>query len=610
MTRRNSSTRGRHLSYGAAAVLAGASLLLSCLTGAASASPRRAHSGPKGTATFALQPTDSFSWMLPLENGANEEPWELSTDEGMWLPLYFAGKGSDPVINYRLSLADPPVYSDGGRTVTIRLKHFVWSDGRPVTTRDVEFFFNLYKAGESKIATYVSGEFPGNIRRIDYVSPTEFVLHLDRSYSEQWYTDNQLVNIVPMPQHAWDKESSTARVGNYDKTPAGAAKVFNFLYGQSEKLSSYVSNPLWHVVDGPFEVTSYNPVNGDTTLTANRSYRGPDRPHLLHVVLETFTSDTAEVDALRSGGVDYGYIPYSDYGLVGYFKSHGFAVKPWAPDYEQSVEIGFTSPRYGPLVRQLYIRQALQHLVDEPLYLKTTLDGIGQLTYGPVPNIPGSPYVSPQERRDPYTYSVSAARRLLVAHGWKKGAGGIMVCARPGTSSRDCGAKIARGRKLSLLMSYTITSLVELAAQAQAFQTAARRAGIEVDLDPESATTQYSDDGVCPPGPCNYALVLYPLWFTNYGDLGILPTLEQQFAKGNYYGGGYYSPETQRLIEEAQTHTGLRYLYRLENYVSRQVAALWWPTGDNQISVVSDKLHNWQPQQAFGNPMPQRWTLG
>ena len=430
-------------------VVAGA--LAAVALGACSSTTAPPSGGNGKTATYALQATDSFTWMLPLENGANEEPWTLGVDESLWLPLYFEGKGSAPVINYASSLALPPVYSDGGRTVTITLKHYLWSNGRPVTTRDIEFFFNLYKVGEPKIATYVPGQFPDNITSIDYKSATTFVLHLDKAYSEQWYTDNQLVNIVPMPQRSWDRESTAGPVGNFDLTASGATKVFNFLYGQSEQLSTYASNPLWKVVDGPFTVTNYDAVNGRTELTDNKAYTGPDKPRLEHVIVEDYSSDAAEVDALRSGSIDYGYIPYSDYGLVGYFEHHGYTVAPWAPDYEQSMEVGYTSPVYGPLVGQLYIRQALQHLVNESLYLKTTLDGIGQLTYGPVPNVPGSPYVSPAERQDPYPYSVSAARGLLTAHGWKPGSNGIMICERAGTGPSDCGKGITAGRSLTLL---------------------------------------------------------------------------------------------------------------------------------------------------------------
>ncbi|MHB8296553.1 MAG: hypothetical protein ACYDH5_18460, partial [Acidimicrobiales bacterium] len=50
-------------------------------------------------------------------------------------------------------------------------------------------------------------------------------------------------------------------------------------------------------------------------------------------------------------------------------------------------------------------------------------------------------------------------------------------------------------------------------------------------------------------------------------------------------------------------------LHNYQNYISRQVAGLWFPTGDNQISVVKNTLQGWQPQQAFGSPRASRWYL-
>lgn len=575
-------------------------------TSTAAAAAKQAKRVTGGTATYALQATDSFSWMLPYENSANEEPWELSTDEGMWRPLYFEGQGDRPVINTKLSLAYPPVYSDHDTTITIRLKHFRWSDGEPVTTSDVRFALELYKAGEDQIASYVPGEFPDNVTSIDYVSPTELVLHLNRSYSSQWYTDNQLVNIIPFPRQEWDRESLTGPVGHYASTPAGAKKVFTFLYDQSEELSTYATNSLWQVVDGPWHLTSYNPTTGTTELTVNKAYSGPEKPHLDHVILDTFTSDTAEVDALRTGTIDYGWIPYSDLGLTHYFESNGFTVLPWTTDYFQNAELGYTGP-YGKFVRQLYIRQALQHLVNEPLYLKTTLHGIGQISYGPAPNIPGDVWASAEEKTDPDPYSISAAKTLLASHGWRRGTGGYVTCQRPGTGSGECGAGISAGTQLTLLMNDT-TGNASVLAQAEAFATAAKQAGIDIRLAPESATTMYSIDGVCPSSPpCNFGIALYPLWFENYGDMSIYPTDGFEFGKGEFFGGGYYSPTYEHLLKLAQTHSGVKYLYATEDYLSRNIAALWFPTGDNQISVVKDTLKGWRPQQVFGDWRASRW---
>ncbi len=56
--------------------------------------------------------------------------------------------------------------------------------------------------------------------------------------------------------------------------------------------------------------------------------------------------------------------------------------------------------------------------------------------------------------------------------------------------------------------------------------------------------------------------------------------------------------------------SGLAPLYAYQNYISRQVAALWFPTWANQISVVKSTLHGWQPQQTFGFPEWSNWYYG
>lgn len=590
------------------ALLLGAALLLAGCGSPKAAPTATARGEPVagGTAVYATSSTTYFHWMLPLPSETTWTPNNMAVSYGMWRPLYYEGKGASPVINEKLSLAYPPVYSHHDTVVTIRLKHYLWSDGKPVTASDVQFFFDIYKAGKSDVGYYVHGDFPDNVKSLDIISPSELVLHLDGSYSQDWYTDNQLTQIVPLPEQAWDEESASGPVGSYASTPAGAAKVFHFLYSQSETVSTYSTNPLWKVVDGPWVIDTYNPTTFETELSANRSYSGPEKPHLAHYAIEVFQSATAEVAALRSGSIDYGYLPFSDYRLESYFSSHGYTVSPWAPDFTQWAELGYTSPTYGPLVRQLYIRQALQHLVDEPVYLKQALHGFGQLTYGPVPDIPHSPYVTKDDRTDPDPYSVAAARRLLAAHGWTKGPNGYLECTRPGSAGNDCGPGISKGRELSLLLRYEAPS-EELAAQAQAFSSAASSAGIDIVLHPESANTQYAVGGVCPPGPCDWGIMLWAVWVWNYGEPAILPTESAQFGKGNYFGGGYYSPEAQRLIDAAHTHTGLSYVYAIEDYLSRQVAALWFPTGDNSISVVKDRLQGWEPQNAFGQPRPSRW---
>ncbi len=578
-----------------------------CAGQAASSGGSRGSSPVKGgTATFALPIGEDFSWIFPIENQNNNEPWDMNVEASMWRPLYFAGQGAKPVIDQSLSLAYPPVWSAGNTVVTIRLKHYMWSDGQPVTSRDVEFFMNLERANKNQDAWYTPGTMPDNIKSVSYPNSSTIVMHLTKAYSQQWFDNNQLTWIFPLPQHVWDKTSLTGKVGNYDMTTAGAKAVFSFLFAQSRQVATYATSPLWQVVDGPWRLTGYDPTTFQTTLQPNTHYSGPVKARLSKFVIDSFPSETAELDALRSGQVTYGYLPFSDYGLSGQLQRQGFTIAPWAPDYVQWAELGYTSKTYGPLVRQLYIRQALQHLVDQPLFMTKLFHNLGQYTYGPVPNLPGNPYVSPQEKIDPYPYSIAAARSLLSAHGWAPGAGGVMVCKHPGTGSSQCGAGIAAGRQLSFSMMYS-TGSPSLVAEVQAYQTAARSAGISITLNPQTETTMFSIGGTCPPGPCNWGIVIYGAWMWNYGQSDVYPTSEGEFDAGNYWGGGYSSATADKLILAAQQQSGVSHLYAEENYLSRQVAALWFPTQDNSISVVKDTLSGWQPQQVFANPMPENW---
>jgi peptide/nickel transport system substrate-binding protein len=587
-------------------IVALGALLAAC--GSSSTSSSSSTSGvPANYASFALHSGDTFSWVLPLPNQANYEPWDQNAEYGMYRPLYVAGNGASPTINEAWSMANPPVYNANDTQVTVTLKPWRWSDGQPVTARDVQFFFNLYKANKANIATYVPGNFPDNVASFTVNSPTSFTLTLTHPVNPLWFSDNELTDVVPLPQHVWDRTSASGPVGNYDLTTSGAQAVFKFLTKQSNDLSTYATNPLWKVVDGPWKLASYDPTTGRTVFVRNDAFSGPDKPKLAGYVLESFPSQTAEVNALRSGQLTYGYLPLSDYKLASSLRNDGYTIAPWVTDYVQWAELGYTSPKYGPLVRQLYIRQALQHLVDEPLYMSEALHGYGQYTYGPVPNIPGSPYVTPEERTDPDPYSPAAAKSLLEAHGWTLGSSGVMVCSNPGTGSNQCGAGIAKGEALNLLFMYQSGSPT-LAAQVEAFATAAHQAGIGISLDPQTQSTMFSIGGVCPQaGPCNWGIILYRTFLWNFGQGDVLPTGGQMFGKGNYWGGGYYDPTAQTLIDETHTEPGLATLFAYENYISRQVAALWFPTWDWQISVISNKLHGWAPQQVFGNPTPSRW---
>lgn len=560
-------------------------------------------------ATYALQTGEVFSWMLPLENEVNYQVYDANIELGMWLPLYAAGKGSKTGIDYGRSIGKPPVYSDGNKTVTVTLRTgFSWSDGTKVTTADIKFFFELFTAGKTTLGEYIPGEMPDDIKSVTYPTPYQFVLHLKRAYNPLWFTGDQLTWIIPLPAQAWDKTCTTCPVGNTATTASGAKKVFDYLFGQSKRLRTYSTNPLWKTVDGPWIIRTYSPITHDATFARNTAYTGPTTPQLASYKVDSFATGTAELDALRSGSVTFGYVPLSDLKEVDYFKGHGFTVKPWKFFYNEAIEFGYTSKTWGPLVQQLYIRQALEHLITQTLYITRTLGGYGLPDYGPVANYPNSKYVSSAIRKNFYPYNPHTAAKLLKTHGWVEGPNGIDVCKHPGTSPHDCGKGIPKNKQLSFLFYYE-TGTTSFFAQVSGFQSAAKKVGIGITLQGQTLTTMYSVAGVCPnTGPCKWGLAGYAGYLWPYSYNTIVPTGKNEFGLGNFWAGGYSDSKAQSLITAADHGAGVKPLYRVEKYLAKDVASLWWPLED-EVVVVRKNLKGWEHLSPYGTIVPSRWHV-
>src|SRR5580693_9701301 len=222
------------------AVAAAALLAAACSSSSGtSASGGKAVSG--GTATFAELPGATPNYIFPMLTAAYYSVTNIEQFQRLsFRSLYWVGNGKgQPVVDPALSLAALPVYSDNDSVVTIHLGNYTWSDGQPVTTRDVAFWINMLRANKTSFAAYIPGEFPDNLKSYKIVNAKTIVLTLNGSYNPNWFTNDQLTQITPLPQQAWDKESATGPIGNYDETTAGAKAVFNSLTDQSKDISTY-----------------------------------------------------------------------------------------------------------------------------------------------------------------------------------------------------------------------------------------------------------------------------------------------------------------------------------------------------------------------------------
>ncbi len=587
--------------------------------GPAGAAPLRHLTGPTGTITYAEPVGTTPTYLFPLYDGSNTNAAYFQTT--CWLPLYSFGSNSSPniAVDGKLSLAKPPVLSNDNKKITIVLKKYDWSTGAPVTSRDLVFWMNIMLNEKTNFSNYRPGGWMDHVASYSAPSPSTFVLDLSTAYSTSYLVDDALSVLVPIPQQAWDKTSATSLDSNYDQTAAGAKEVYKYLNQQSKSLSTWDTNPLWQVVDGPWRIepgTGFQ-VTGQLTFVPNTHYSGPNKPKAAEFEKLPFTSASAEFNALRSGSIDYGYVPSTDVGQVPALKSSGFKVEPWTGWGVSYITINYSNPRDGDIVKQLYVRQAMQMLIDQPEYIKTLLGGYGTPTYGPVPTAPKSPYLSPSLRSNPYPYDPAKATHLLEAHGWSIGKGGVARCTKPGSGSHHCGAGIARGTSLDVSLTYA-SGTPSVAEEVQAMKTSFEHAGIDLVLKEGPLTTVVDATFECqgkPMSKCSSRSPMLSYWGSPSYQYSpdYYPTGETLFACGAATNDGNYCNHTvEALINRADgraTATSLRTFHQLDVLLAKQLPVLWMPNAPVQISAISPKLGGVKAQDASGDINAATWFV-
>jgi peptide/nickel transport system substrate-binding protein len=606
----------------AVCAVAGMTAITAGTAQAASANHAHAKSASGGVVTFAEQPGSPPTYIFPLYNGANSGNNNITyLQPQMWLPLYWFGHptNSAATINYKLSMAEPPVFSNGGKTITMKLKHYVWSTGAPVTARDVVFWMNLVLAEKTSYAGYVPGGWMTHVASSTAPSPTTFVLTLNKAYNQTYILYNGLATLTPMPQQAWDKTSTAGAVGTYDTTSAGAKAVYTYLNGRSLSLSSWDTTPLWQVVDGPWHLqpTTGFQVTGQVIMVPNKKYSGPNKAKISEFEELPFTTAAAEYNALRSGAVDYGYVPTTDLGTVTSLKSSGYRVVPWYEWGLTFVGILFTNPKYAALVNQLYIRQAMQTLIDQPEYIKSILGNYGTPTYGPVPTFPKTNFLAKAETKNPYPFSPKKAKKLLTSHGWTIHAGGTDVCKRPGTGATQCGKGIAAGAKLSISFMYP-SGFPDIDNEIQVLRSAYSAAGIHLTLSEAPENTVLADaygcigkkPATCPTNTPALSIIASPVY--TYVPI-YYPDGTSLFGCGGATNGGNYCNKKVNqeitMIESEGNSASLKTLYSYQEYVAKQLPDLWFPNAAYQISAISTKLKGVPAQDSTAHIYPSTWTL-
>jgi peptide/nickel transport system substrate-binding protein len=609
---------------GVAAVAATALLAAGCGSSNSGGGGSSSTSVKNAVATLPLVTGTGANCIFPFTGTqcysvANYEDFEFQ----MVLPLYQFGGNSETnvTVNYPLSPANAPVFSNGGKTVVINFKGWKWSDGSTVDAKDLIFFLNMLEAEKTGFAGYSPGLLPDNMASYSATGPNQVTLQLKQAYGATWFTYNQLATLTPMPL-AWDVTSTSGAAGSggcaSDSAADGWAKckaVYTFMQAQNKLTSSYATSPLWKVVDGPYKLVSYN-VNGNIEMKPNASYSGAPKAQVT-LNFKEYTSDTAVYTGLRTGALTTDgpnvSVPSTDLAPAGKgfvppsnpLASAGYTLMP---AYQYGIGyayINFHNPTYGPVFKQLYFRQALMMLDNQKAMASSVGRGYNYPTTAGVPPQPsaGNPFISPAMQENggqgPYPFDPSKAESLLSAHGWKN-VGGVLTC------QGSCGAGIKKGTQAKFSIAYT-SGLSTQASFVQILKSGLSQAGIQLTAVPQTFNNLLADTVPCKPtqASCKWTFLYLGGWLFN--GPGFEPTGEPLYLTGAPNNSGSYSdPKMDQLIKATQTSPSMTVFHNYADYSAQQVPALWMPW-NTSIDAVSNDLHNahWSP---FLTWYPQYWT--
>ena len=267
--------------------------------------------------------------------------------------------------------------SEDGLLWTVHIRDDVkFTDGEPLTARDVAFTYNTVKEASSV----------NDFTMLDHaeaLDDTTVVFHMTRPFSIWPYT-MAVVGIVP--EHAYDSAS-------YGSNPIGSGR---YILKQWDKGQQVI-------------------------LDANPDYYG-EQPNMQRVTI-VFMEEDAAFLAAQAGEVDLAYTSatYSDQTVEGCslaayesVDNRGFNL-PAVP--EQTTESGETIG--NDFTADVQVRRAINIGVDREEMIDHVLNGYGSPAYSVCDQMPW--YNSASE----VTYDPEKAKSLLNEAGWKTGEDGI-----------------------------------------------------------------------------------------------------------------------------------------------------------------------------------------
>ncbi len=360
--------------------------------------------GPTGTPTTSSnKPVRGGTWIDDLyeepgsllPNGSSET-FAYLVDQAIWAPL-FAGTPTGAIVP---ALAQElPTVQNGGissdlKTWTFKLRPGLkWSDGQPLTAKDVDFSWRLWN-NPNYGASITTGF---SLIKSAEVSHNDLwiTFHLSQPFAPflaSW-TDGR---VAPMPQHVFGSMN-----------PADILK-------SSQNLKPTVSS-------GPFTVTESKPGN-EYVVSRNPNYyqAAQGLPYLDKIVFRIVTNQDTILKDAQSGAIDSSwFLDVTKTSTYKQLSNYNLVTAPTSANFEA---IYFNLK--NPILQDVKIRQAMAMAIDHQTLINIARHGQASPLCTDHANAynPGYQANAPCPKYDP-----AGAKALLQNDGWIPGPDGVRV---------------------------------------------------------------------------------------------------------------------------------------------------------------------------------------
>jgi peptide/nickel transport system substrate-binding protein len=284
--------------------------------------------------------------------------------------------------------------SDDGKTVTFKLADgLTWSDGEPLTSKDVKYSLDTLGRQGLLFVSYTE-----NIDSVEAPDPTTVIVNMKRP-------DTRIVGglfVFILPEHVWGKQTIKQLTGSYRPEPpivgSGPYVVTEF---DSNRLVRMERNPNFRGSPGKFDEIQW--IKYGSADAVERALALGEVDIIPEVDPATFQrlDDNPDIEAVKSPSPSFTQLAFN------------LCPRDICPD-----------ARFNPAVQDRTVRQAIGFAVDRERINAIAFKGTSFPGHGLLPSYLKDFYTEPEGDLD-YPYDPDRAAEMLEAAGWVEGDGGV-----------------------------------------------------------------------------------------------------------------------------------------------------------------------------------------